>query len=1073
MGWNKEQEKIILKSKGPCVVLAGAGTGKSFTIVEKISHIVKSNNFKPEEILALTFSNEAANSLKSKVMKKLESIKIPTIRTFHGFCLDILKEDAHLVGLDNEFQILLPDDAKVLMHRELGITPYWANRYVSTISTAKDFGIDKSQIEEHLLTLKEKVEVYSDLENLETYAKEQEFILNTIHLDDNTKENRQTKKEIKTFLEIYKDYNSFNNFIEAWTNYDAIKKEKKYLDYSDLNHYVLQLFRKFGADKYVVKFKYVIIDEFQDTNKIQFELIEYIASEHKNITVVGDPNQSIYGFRGSYKESFNHFMQTYEASEEDEINLVESWRSTDKILNVAYDLIKNNYEDQNDCFKTFNAEKKSGDKVKVIESKNKDEEARIIADLVEKKLEEGVPANEICVLFRTHKQGDYLREYLKTRNICVAQAGRTNLLNKREIKTTIAYLSMLNNIIDRTSTGDQSWWYLFHYKNLLSMKDSLKIGRYLKKNKGKSIDELLLLAIEELDLTENSKKIISSIIEKIKLIYQKSNLTLENLVLEIYEISGLNRAFTYERNIENVEALMNLKKFYDVVKSFREIHGDNLNSLIDYMEVLRELGVSINASEIQNDNAIRFMTIHASKGLEYEVVIVSNLAESRFPVSRTQNEPLIPKRLLPDLKLYLEKLGELSEKEEIKAIKSYEKEMLMIEERRLAYVAFTRAKSELILTFARDYKNQPDSNSESIFLNEIGYNNWYDKKEITHENIEYISDDEELNTAVAPTSPKDKLLDQIKGQIVESLDSENNERILDLVSQYKTVKEQKVVNLNGLPEEELKDLMKKCNDNYSGLKFDKSMITLSPSALIDYSECPKKYELSRILQLPSRNDLDDTADAASVGSFVHQILEDGVNKNFKTEKEYIDYANELIKKDEYENMPIKEAETMISVYWERNKDKLNERSQTEVPLTLELDGFKFYGLADRIDEFEDGSLEIIDYKSNKNPIDAKKRNYQLGYYALACQEGLKKTPKKLTLDMLRLEKPVEFSVNGDEVEGPDKRTKGFKISEVKEEFISIANKIADNFESEFEVAKDDSPCRFCSMKFYCPKFREE
>ena len=259
------------------------------------------------------------------------------------------------------------------------------------------------------------------------------------------------------------------------------------MDYSDLNHFVLQLFRKFGADKYTDRFKYVIIDEFQDTNKIQFELIEHIAHDHKNITVVGDPNQSIYGFRGSYKESFNHFMKTYGASKNDEVNLIESHRSTNKILSVSHDLIKNNYENQEECFKTFNANNIDGDKVKLYETINMAEEARLIADLIEDRLKKGVPAKEICVLFRTHKQGDYLKEYLKSRNIVVAQAGKTNLLAKREIKTTISYLSMLNNMITRTSTGEQSWWSIFHYKNQIAMEDSFKIGRYLKENKTKSI----------------------------------------------------------------------------------------------------------------------------------------------------------------------------------------------------------------------------------------------------------------------------------------------------------------------------------------------------------------------------------------------------------------------------------------------------------------------------------------------------------------------------------------------------------------------------------------------------------
>lgn len=1073
MTLNNNQQKAVEKIKGPTIVLAGAGTGKTYTIVEKIKHLIQSNEYKPEDILCLTFSNEAANSLKNKVQQELKSFKLPMIRTFHGFCLDILKEDAHLLNLDNGFEILLPDDAKVILHRELEITPYWSNRYVGTISTAKDFGIEKIQIEEYFLKLKEKLAEQINIDELEEVVKEKEFELNTIHLEENNKETKAKKKALKEFLELYKDYESFRKLLEVWTNFDNLKKEKNYLDYSDLNHFVLQLFRKFGADKYTNRYKYVIIDEFQDTNKIQFELIEHIASEHKNITVVGDPNQSIYGFRGSYKESFNHFMKIYGANKEDEINLIESHRSTNKILNVSHDLIKNNYENQEECFKTFNANNLEGDKVKVIESVNMAEEARIIADLIEERLKQGILAKEICVLFRTHKQGDYLKDYLKSRNIVVAQAGKTNLLIKREIKTTISYLSMLNNLITRTSTGEQSWWSIFHYKNQIAMEDSFKIGRYLKENKNKSIDDVLISAVEKLDITDNSKKVIRNIVEKVRALHDKSNLPLEELVLEIYEITGLNRAFSYKRTTENIEALMNLKKFYDLAKSFREFHGDNLNNFINYIEVLRELGVNIHASEIKNDNAIRFMTIHASKGLEYETVIVSNLADRRFPVSRTQNEPLIPKELLPDLKLYLEKLGELTESETEKAIKDYEKEMLLIEERRLAYVAFTRAKKELILTFSRSYDNNIDSTEESIFLQEIGYDDWRSKDKVEHENIEYINETQELNTSIAKASPKDKLLDNIKKDIIESLDSESIETILDKISEYRTIKDETIVNLNNVGEEHLNNLILKAKDNFSGLKFDKSMLTFSPSTLIDYSDCPKRFELSRVLMMPQKRDFDEEEDSASIGTFIHKILEDGVNKKFKSEEEFKSYSKELIQTDEFKNMPSEDIDQMIRVFWARNKDKYNDKSENEIKLSLELEGFKFFGKADRVDELQDGTLEIIDYKSSKGDIDSKKRKYQLGYYALACREGMKREPSKLTLEMLKLEKPFEMFVEGDIVKGPDGRTKPFNLSELRTEFIELATQIGKDFESEFKTTDDENKCRFCGLKFYCPKWDGE
>ncbi len=1069
---NEQQKKVINKTKGPCIVLAGAGTGKTSTIVEKIKNLVDNNLFKPEEILCLTFSIEATNSLKSKIRKSLKSFKIPSIRTFHGFCADILKEDGHLLGIDNEFQILEPDDSKILIHRELNVTPYWANRYTSTISTAKDFGIEKIQIEEYLQKLEEKLKEKVEPEELENKVKEIEFNLNTLHLEPNTKENRMLKKEYKEFLDLFKKYTSFKDFIEVWEKYDKIKKEKNMLNFSDLNHLVLHLFRKFGADKYTETFKYLIIDEFQDTNKIQFELIEHIAIEHKNITVVGDQNQSIYGFRGSYKESFNHFMKTYNATIKDEINLNNSYRSTNKILNIAHDLIQNNYDNPKDCIKTYNAKGIEGEKVKLIETKNMAEEARVIADIVEEKLKEGVEPKEICVLFRTHRQGDYLKEYLNSRNISIAQAGKSNLMSKREIKTTISYLSMLNNLQTRNVTADQSWWHIFHYKNLISMEDSLKIGKYLKKNKEKSIDEVLINSIKELNLNENSVKTINSILNKLNYLHGQSNLSIPDLILEIYELTGLNRAFSYQRTNKNIESLMNLKKFHTISENFAKVHGDDLSKFIDYLEILREIGVNIKASEIQNDNAIRIMTMHATKGLEYQCVIVSNLATGRFPLKRTQNEPLIPKELLPDLKLYLKELGELNEKETNTAIKEYEKKMLEIEERRLAYVAFTRAKKDLYLTFARSYDNEEDSAEESIFLNEIGYDNWHEQDKVEHENIEYIKDDKELNTSISPSSPKEKLLSKIKDDIIESLDSEDTNILLDKISEYKSIKEGKIINLNNQKEEYLKLLIQKSKDNFSGIKFDKSMLTFSPTGLLDYLECPKKFELARILQMPIRKDVTEEQDSANVGSFVHKILEVGVNEKFKSENDYLEYAKTLLNKDEYKDMPKDEVELMIKIFYARNKNKIRENSLTEIGLPLELEGYTFYGEADRIDELEDKTLEIIDYKSNKNKLEPKKRAFQMGYYAIAAKENIGKTPSVLTLEMLKLDKPDEFIVNGDDIYPKSGRGKGFNLKEVREELIQTANLIAKDFETEFSVAKNDNPCRYCGYKFYCPKWEE-
>jgi DNA helicase II / ATP-dependent DNA helicase PcrA len=1056
-------DKIKTQVDKACVVLAGAGTGKSYTIKQKAKHLVEELGYDSSEILCLTFSNEATNSLKNGMREIINSNVDVNVKTFHSFCADVLKDKGHLVGVKEGFEILLPDDAKIFMHKYLGIAPYWSNRYVHTISTAKDFGISIEDLKKHLKKLKDNLPEG----DLEEQAINLKIELQTMYLDKNTKELRDRKKFIQRFLKDFDNYSKFNDFVKAWDDFDKLKKEKNYLDFSDLNYYTLQLFRQFGANK--EDYKYVFVDEFQDTNKLQFELIEFIADQ--NITVVGDPNQSIYGFRGSYKESFEHFKKVFNV--EEVFKLDKSWRSPNQILNISHSLIKNNYENEEECINVQNAKAIDGDKVKVIELNNKYEEARFIADLVQTKIDEGIPQEEICILHRTHKQSEEIKKALELKGIQVISAGKVDLLQKREIRTIISYLSILSNLIDRSGTGEQSWWDLFHFQNTLSPEDSVKIGRHLKKyNKHEmpiedqlGIDDLLLNSLSELSLSVEGNKIIQRIVNKLKEITSCSNKPLPELILDIYDIAGLNRAFSHERSIENIESLMNLKKFYELAKNYYTVHEKSLTEFIKYLEMVDSLGVSIDASKILHVDAVRLMTIHASKGLEFDVVITSNLANNRFPVTRTKNEPLIPKELLPDFNAQINNWKEegLADKEIEKKIKEYDKSLQLFEERRLCYVAFTRAKKELYLTFAKSYNDQVDSTSQSQFLDEVNYTS----------SCDYIKDEEEKSLFIAPSSNYENYKANIKAQLINSLDIDNLEDLKKRLITYLVCRDKKIIDNDLISKEELQRHLNKCSENSSGIKFNSEDLTLSPSALIDYSECPKRFELSKIYQLPQRGTFDSNSSGASLGSFVHKVLELGVKNNAKELDEYKKTAKKLNLEKEWKFININDALPLIDVFWERNKHKIDENSKTELKLPIQIGGFKFFGLADRVDKLEDGTVEIVDYKTNKSAIPPKKRALQLGFYALALQDKGEKV-SKLTLDMLKLPKPIEMKIIGDDViaEIGCTKTSNFKLSELKNEIIELANNIKEDYEHSFDCTEDDAPCRFCGYKFYCPRWDE-
>ncbi len=1080
------QEASIMKTSGPCVILAGAGTGKSYTVVKKIGHMVSSGEVESEEILCLTFSNEATNSLKKKIQEELQNDADVEVKTFHAFCSDILKKDGHLIGIDEGFSLLLPDDAKIMMHKYLDIAAYWSGRYIDVFSTAKDFGIEIDNIEKHALGLKSELRDFAGDVDLDKFVKEKRLELGTVYLMpseniEERKEMRLRKKELKEFIEKYDEYSKFCSFTQAWEKYEEFKKKKNYLDFSDLNDLVLKLFREFGADKYVEKFGYVFVDEFQDTNKLQFELIERIA-RHRNITVVGDPNQAIYGFRGSYKESFEHFKKVFGVDEgSDVFRLEKCYRSPNSVLNVSHDLIKNNYDNEGDCLHVQNAFDEKGEKVKVVDTVNAEEEARYIADLIEARTREGVSKNEICVLYRNHQQAEIVKDALMAKKIPVISAGRTDLLQTPEIRTVISHLGILSNLIERSGTGEQSWWSLFHYQNNLSPEDSVKIGRFVKKaNRGndgkrlegveeKGIDEILLNSFYRAHLSDEGKRTVERVVKKLRKLIKSSRKSLPELVLDVYDLSGLNRKFTGERSARNIEALGNLKKFHETVKNYSDVHDKTLTGFLHYLEVVDNVGVKIDSAKAENVDAVRMMTIHSSKGLEFDVVIVCNMASDRFPATRVRSESLIPKYLLPDFKAELESWGDLSSKEMEKRTKEYDKDILMYEERRLCYVAWTRAKKELVLTYSRNYRGEKDSNQASIFLNEIDFRN--------HGDCDFIEDIDELSLGSAPSSPAEILKSKLKGQIVEALDADDFDSVLQKVADYVSVRDGKVVSLDNvlLSKNEMKLMIDRCSQEKELAKFDRESFSFSPSSIMDYQECAKRFELKYIYRMSERgfmDSIDEGGGGAKLGSFVHLVLEEGVKEMFGNEREFLDRAEKLNNEDEWKGIDLDVAKGLIGVFWKRNRGRYNEKSECEMELIVSIGGYNFFGLADRVDYFDDESANIIDYKTNKDAISPKKRMIQLGFYAIALGKMGKKV-SRLTLEMLKLDKPVIMNVDLEGNVVGDRKPSNFSLDEVKAELIKTCGDIERDYGEGFDVAEKKSVCRFCKFKFYCPKWEEK
>ncbi len=993
-------KEAIEKYHGPCVILAGAGTGKTYTIVEKIKYLIKNKIYEPEKIVCITFSNEAANNILMRTRKalELEYGREPIIKTFHAFSADILRKYGNLIGLNQDFKILDPDEAKVVLHRSLRVEPYYCRKYISTIGTAKDLGISLDMLQEYL---DEQIKKFIGID-IEKRLESLQFEFQILYLQ----KDKEKKKKLVSEITVLQEIIGIKKFISTWRAYEKIKIKSKYQDYADLNNNALILLSKFP--EITGDFSYIIVDEFQDTNKIQLDFLFAIARQG-NITIVGDLNQSIYQFRGAFKENYSLFKKHFNISEKEVYNLDKSFRSPNKILKAAHKLVQHNYRNKEECFLVENFEGREGEKIEVNELKNGKEEARKVVELVQREIGLGARPEEICVLCRTHQQARIIKQAFSSANIDYSAISKSSLLQQPSVKITIDYLTILDKINRKAKGGNQEWWDLLYLMNF-SADDMIILGKFLKEFRNEN--ELSLLIIEKiqiLPLSEQGKFLAKLMLERIK---KLASLDLNDSVALIPEIYRINGFLFEQKSIEGKERMMHLNAFLELAKNHQSLYANDVESFLNYLQILNNLDIEIPSASISK-GGVQLMTLHATKGLEYKIVIITNMAQKRFPIGRVENNFLLPRVLFPDV--LEENKNNISEED----VRNYASEHQLLEERRLCYVAFTRAKEKLIITYAKEYAGKKAYPSQ--FLYEIDF---------------------QKNPAVV--------------YYQDNLDK-YNEPILN----KKFNRSFNFISESGQFESLVHDIVNSDTGKLKNLTEQKDKV-YSPSALLLFSECQKQYEYQYIFNMPEKKTL--SWEAMRLGSFVHRVLEKGVKDGFKSVKEFLDYGKELILEEEWASIDWNESEHMIKVFFERNKSKYNSQSRTEQVLNTELQGIGFTGFADRIDKSPEG-LEIIDYKTGKFEVAPRNRRWQLGYYALAA--GKLDKVYKITLDMLKQENPLEFILDdkGNAI-GQNSDRMDFNIFEVEEELVSTAKQIIDCREKGFKPCPLEKNCAFCNEYVY-------
>lgn len=649
---NPKQQEAVKATHGPVLVLAGAGSGKTRALTHRIAYMIKEKNINPWNILAVTFTNKAAQEMKNRVLKLLhktdDDANLPTLGTFHATCVRMLRKNIHLLGYENSFTIYDTADQQILVKQLL-----------------KELNIDEKQTNPRA-------------------------ILNYIS---------GAKNEL-IGPEQYQQYatNFFTERVaEVYEKYQKALQKNSALDFDDIIMKTVELFRnhKNVLDRFHEKFQFISIDEYQDTNHAQYVLTNLLAEKYRNLCVIGDSDQSIYSFRGANITNILNFEKDYPDAKT--IMLEQNYRSSQNILDAAHNIIVKNAKRKD---KKLWTEREGGEKISLRPMENERAEGEFIArEILEKlKAHETPDYRDFVILYRTNAQSRVLEEVFLRYGIPYKIVGGIRFYERKEIKDLVAYLRLIHNPNDSVS--------LLRIINTPARKIGAKTIEVLQQysiQHGLSIFQTMekIVAVNDADAEQkksdpNAQSMVAADVElagtKIE--------ALKKFVELVKKLQKVNHEFPASGVIKHVLEYTGYKQMVDDNTAEGDARVENIYELVGvaskYNNLENGLSLSIFLEEIsliadidsmkEQDNAVTFMTIHSAKGLEFPVVFLAGLEEGIFPHSRS-----------------------LLERDELE------------EERRLMYVAITRAKDKLYMTHAKNRMlyGEVQSSAPSQFLIDI------------------------------------------------------------------------------------------------------------------------------------------------------------------------------------------------------------------------------------------------------------------------------------------------------------------------------------------------------------------
>jgi len=970
---NKEQLEAIKHGNGPLLIIAGAGTGKTTVITERIKYLIFSKKAKPDEILALTFTEKAAREMEERV-----DVAMPYgytqmwISTFHSFCDRILRREALHIGLDPKYKLMSGAEAVQLVRNNLF---KFDLNYFRPLGNPTKF-IDGmlqhfSRLQDEDISPQDYMSFVQKLKNSKTQKiQESEKV-----------ENRKLKE-----------------LANAFKTYEELKVKQGLMDFGDLIVKTLKLFRDRPnvLSQYQKQFKYILIDEFQDTNYAQNELAILLSKKLKNIAVVGDDDQSIYRFRGAAVSNIIQFRKNFPKAKI--VTLVKNYRSTQEILDRAYDLIQYNNPDRLEAIEKIDKRLQSISLTKqgpALRDKSKGEQVRFIhtdrveneADAVAKKIESLVSSHEsreyrdFAILVRANNHAEPFMRALSRKGIPYQFLGPGRLFKQSEVVDLISYLKILYNFEDSVS--------LYRLLSIdyfdIAARDLAAIGNYARRFNLSLFETCDPPSHKAPDgqgklwfVSEDSRKKIGKIVEIInrhlKLIRRE---TAGQLLYYFLTDTGLLQKLLSPDSAEAEKRAQNISKFFDKLKTYEVDHEDaTIPAVVDWLELSMELGESPLAadSDWTAVNAVNILTAHSAKGLEFPVVFLVNLVGQRFPTIERREQIPIPDELI----------------KEVLPVGDYHLE----EERRLFYVGMTRARDLLFFTAADYYGEGKREKRLSPFI------------------FEALGD-----TAISSEIKVDKT------QQLSFLD-------------YKTAS----------PAEASAKVGEALHIDY-----------LSYSQIETFRICPLHYKLKYIYKVPT-----PPSSSQSFGNSFHLTMKafyesvaQGKSPSLKLFYECLkeNWINEGYLSKSHEASSFAKAKKFLKHYLENTFNAKIKPVAMEQPFLVRLDNLRVGGKMDRIDVHGD-TLEIVDYKTGANPLSQKDadKDLQLSIYALAATSipefPFNRKPEKIKLSLYYFDTPqiVTTTRTEEQLEEARKTIEDFKKQIEKSDFKCSGHMFCQNCE---------------------------